>query len=321
MADFQVPDKTLLTSVDRAADSFLIYDNDATSLKRTTVNYALDLTSHPVGIDDSQTLTLKTLTAPSISSPVLSGTITGTYTIGGTPTFPSAVVTLTGVQTLTNKTLTSPTINSATISNPTLTVDTVSEYTAANGVTVDGLNIKDSKLNTNNSVVTSNITDDAVTSAKVDNGFIVQAVSTSYSAVATGTTVIPQDDTIPQNTEGDEYMTQAITPKSATNILVIRATIFLASSVSAQNIAAAIFQDTTASAIAVNGQTYSATANKVCSIVVEHRMVAGTTSATTFKVRAGGSAAGTTTFNGAAGARLYGAITKSSIVIEEYKAA
>lgn len=48
------------------------------------------------------------------ASPVLSGTITGTYTIGGTVTFPSQVVLLTGSQTLTGKTLTSPVINSPT---------------------------------------------------------------------------------------------------------------------------------------------------------------------------------------------------------------
>ena len=167
MADFQIPDKDLLTSVDRAADSFLVYDNSASALKRTVVNNALDLTSHPVGINDAQTLTLKTLTAPTISDPVLSGTVTGTYTLGGTPTFPSTVVTTTGVQSLTNKTLTAPTINTATIANPTLTVDTVSEFTAANGVTVDGLNIKDGKLNTANSVVATNITDAIITNAKL----------------------------------------------------------------------------------------------------------------------------------------------------------
>ena len=167
MADFQIPDKTLLTTIDRAADSWLIYDNSATALKRTTINYALDLTSHPVGVDDTQTLTAKTLTSPTINGATLSGTLTGTYTIGGTPTFPSSVVTLTGSQTLTNKVLTSPTINNATVANPTLTVDTVSEYTTANGVTVDSLNIKDGKLNTNDSVVTANITDGAVTNAKM----------------------------------------------------------------------------------------------------------------------------------------------------------
>lgn len=172
MADFQIPDKTLLTAVDRAADSWLIYDNSATALKRTTINYALDLTSHPVGVDDTQTLTAKTLTSPTINGATLSGTLTGTYTIGGTPTFPSSVVTLTGSQTLTNKVLTSPTINNATVANPTLTVDTVSEHTTANGVTIDSLNIKDGKLNTNDSVVTANITNKAVTEEKISDGWV-----------------------------------------------------------------------------------------------------------------------------------------------------
>lgn len=79
-----------------------------------------------------------------------------------------AIVGTTDSQTLTNKTLTSPTINTAIINNPTLSTDTIAEFTGANGVTIDGLNIKDSKLNTNNSVITANITDDAVTAAKID---------------------------------------------------------------------------------------------------------------------------------------------------------
>jgi len=53
-------------------------------------------------ISSTSTLTNKTLTAP-----VLGGTITGTYTLGGTPTFPSTVVSTTGTQTLTDKRLTS----------------------------------------------------------------------------------------------------------------------------------------------------------------------------------------------------------------------
>ena len=61
----------------------------------------------------AETLTNKTLTAP-----VLSGTVTGTYTLGGTPTFPSSVATLTGTQTLTNKTLTSPTMTSPALGTP-----------------------------------------------------------------------------------------------------------------------------------------------------------------------------------------------------------
>ena len=38
-------------------------------------------------------------------------------------------------------------------------------------------------------------------------GIVVQTVHTQDGEVATGTTNLPFDDTIPQNTEGDEYMT------------------------------------------------------------------------------------------------------------------
>jgi len=53
------------------------------------------------------------------------------------------------------------------INADSLSTDTITEDTAAAGVTIDGLNIKDSKLNTNNSVVTPNITDSAVTIPKI----------------------------------------------------------------------------------------------------------------------------------------------------------
>jgi hypothetical protein len=46
-------------------------------------------------------------------------------------------------------------------------------------------------------------------------------------------------------------------------------------------------------------------------------MTSGTTSATTFRVRAGASSAGTTTFNGSGGARFLGGVYASSIVIQE----
>lgn len=171
-----------------------------------------------------------------------------------------------------------------------------------------------------NAVVEANITDGAVAGTKLGTGVPVQMVSVGYSASATGTTIIPNDDTIPQNTEGNEYMSLAVTPKSATNILVIEVNAFLSSANATQVMTAALFQDSTASALAASASFTDASTFVPKPVSFTYRMVAGTTSATTFKVRAGSHQASTTTFNGVAGNRIFGAIPKSSIVITEYKA-
>jgi len=221
-------------------------------------------------------------------------------------------------QTLTNKILTSPTINTPTINNPSLNTDSISEFTAANGVTIDGMNIKDGKLNTNNSVVTNNITDAAVSYVKAATGFAVQHVGTNYTASNTGTTVTPFDDTIPQITEGIEFMTQAITPKRTSNILVIEGVWVGASSVPGQ-MTVALHQDSTANALAAIG-SYQDTAGAIIAIPFRFKMTAGTTSSTTFRIRVGNTNAGTTTFNGSGSARKYGGIAVSNITITEYNA-
>lgn len=151
-------------------------------------------------------------------------------------------------------------------------------------------------------------------------GVPVQVVDVVLTGVATGTTTIPLDDTIPQSSEGIQFMTLAITPKSATNILIIEVTMMLANDGGASHLIGALFQDATANALAASAN-FQGTASAATQVTFTHKMVAGTTSATTFKVRGGSATAGTITFNGSAGSRLFGAIPKSSIVITEYKAA
>lgn len=148
---------------------------------------------------------------------------------------------------------------------------------------------------------------------------VVQIVNTQTGAVATGTTLIPSDDTIPQNTEGIEFMTLAITPTSTNNILEIEVVWNGSHSGTNQAITAGLFQDTTASALAVSA-LHGDTASEFGGITFVHSMTAGTGSSTTFKVRAGSNAAGTTTFNGAGGVRRYGGAIASSITIREIAA-
>lgn len=155
------------------------------------------------------------------------------------------------------------------------------------------------------------------TPATALTGSQIQEVVTQTGAVATGTTLVPWDDTIPQITEGDEYMTRAITPNSATNKLEITVVWIGANSVGSR-IMVSLFQDATASALA-NATVTAVGGGEMVTITFKHVMDAGTTSSTTFRVRAGNDAAGTTTFNGSAGGRKMGGISASSIVIREIK--
>lgn len=148
-------------------------------------------------------------------------------------------------------------------------------------------------------------------------GECVQQVDSLSTAVATGTTVIPGDDTIPQSSEGDQYMTATIIPRSATNKLVIEANVMVSNSAASYHQIVALFQDSTANALAAT-MSFGSTAGAILSIKLTYTMTAGTTSATTFKVRSGANTAGTTTFNGVTGGRLFGAIAKSSLVIREH---
>lgn len=159
-------------SIDGSNDYLPIYTASVTATQAINRNTLLGLASAPVGLTDSQTLTNKTLTSPTINGATLSGTLSGTYTIGGTPTFPSSVVQLTSTQTLTNKTLTSPTINAPTITNATLSADTITGFTTSTTGTIYGLAITSGTISgsslTSGSVTTSQIASATLTASNVN---------------------------------------------------------------------------------------------------------------------------------------------------------
>ena len=146
---------------------------------------------------------------------------------------------------------------------------------------------------------------------------LVQMVNVLSNAASTGTTLIPADDTIPQNTEGDQVMTLAITPTHASNKLKIEVTAFVCDS-HADSVNMALFQDSDAGALAAT-EEYQGDSNAPLALVLCYYMTTGTTSSTTFKVRVGSASASTTTFNGNSGTRRFGDIPKSSITISEIR--
>lgn len=231
------------------------------------------------------------------------------------------IVGTTDSQTLTNKILTSPTINTPNITNATITADTISGFSSASTGTIYGMSVTAGILASAalvNTVNTAAIQTNAITNDKVATGFSVQTVSSNFNTYTTGTTLIPYDDTIPQITEGTEIMTKAITPKSATNRLRIEVTALVACTV-VTDIIVALFQDATANALAVEA-FYSGTAFAETTLHLMYDMVAGTTSATTFRIRLGGSVAGTYSAGGSSSTRKFGGATTYSITITEYKA-
>jgi hypothetical protein len=173
-------------SIDPTTDMLPIVNNSDDETQKINRNTYLGITGNPLGTTDTQTVSAKTINNTNAATLLDTGftlqdnsdntkqivfqlsnvTTATTRTI----TFPNASATLaslTGTETFTNKTLTTPTIAGGSITGSTISVNAISEETPANGVTVDGLNIKDGKLNTNNSVVTANVTDSAITPAKL----------------------------------------------------------------------------------------------------------------------------------------------------------
>jgi hypothetical protein len=150
------------------------------------------------------------------------------------------------------------------------------------------------------------------------SGKCLQMVSMIDSAVATGTTLIPMDDTIPQNTEGTEFMSLAITPISATSKLVIMVDAIVAIANGSIEVTSALFVDSTAGALAASSVfPYYSTNQRAEQLSLKHVVASGSTSARTYKFRMGPNTTETITFNGKSSARIYGGVASSSITIME----
>lgn len=163
--------------------------------------------------------------------------------------------------------------------------------------------------------------------ALVSTSPLLQHVSSSSAAVATGTTTIPLDDTIPQNSEGDQYFSVSITPAAATSRLVFQGRFNVTNSNANLWTTVAMFSSTNptaANAIVANSANTMATATLGAELTLYHEFVISTqmpaysSGAITFTFRIGANGAGTTTLNGTSGARLYGGVGFSWVAVTEY---
>lgn len=157
--------------------------------------------------------------------------------------------------------------------------------------------------------------------SKVLSGRPWQIQKTEIGSLSTGSSTFSLADSIPQCTgspDGDLYMSVSITPTNTASILVIDVLANVSNSnAGGNNLAVILCQDSTANALAATVMNEAATTG-IMAIPLRHFMLAGTTSATTFKVRIGGNAAGGTTFNGASSARIFGGVMASSVSVTEY---
>jgi hypothetical protein len=124
-------------------------------------------------------------------------------------------------------------------------------------------------------------------------GKVAQVVVASTSTSAATTATIPADNTIPQNTEGAEFITATITPTNASSKLIIEFDCWVSGS-TANAPVFAIFKDSQANAIY---STISRVLGADVTLAVSFRCVidAGSTSSATYKLRYGGAAAGAVT--------------------------
>ncbi len=139
-------------------------------------------------------------------------------------------------------------------------------------------------------------------------------------AVNTTTTALPNDDTIPQNTEGGQFLTTSYTPSSAANLLNVSMQMNLAHATTGIQMGMALFRDSTANALAAVQGRHTAGLTLNVPYNINHSVIAGATTSTTFNGRGGGDTGATVTFNGVGGGRLFGGVMNSYIEVREIMA-
>lgn len=145
---------------------------------------------------------------------------------------------------------------------------------------------------------------------------VLQIASTATSSLVdtSGGSAIPDDDTIPQFSEGTLILSLSFTPKSASsNLFIIFATGGTAASSSAAVVALFVNSGPNAIAASYVGQR---SASDAYAGVLQYATTSGSTTARTYQIRIGG---GTYQINGSSGAaRRFGGVASTILVVIEY---
>lgn len=149
-------------------------------------------------------------------------------------------------------------------------------------------------------------------------GHTIQRARAQSSALMSGTTAWPPDDSIPQITEGDQYFSQAVAPSSAANAVEVRSDLYGAFTTANDVMFAGIFKDAVSNALATSTGVQNPNANMHAHVHVTVCHLAGGTATTTFRVRSGITTPGTLYVNGSpTAARYFGGTMASFLEVEE----
>lgn len=146
-------------------------------------------------------------------------------------------------------------------------------------------------------------------------GDVVGYSYTAYTGVASGGTVMPGDDTIPQITEGDQFMTVSHTQKSALNVLEAYALAYL-SPATAAGINLGMYKNGAVDAV-VAGTTNPLLGTGLGIGLLKNVSKAAATIPAVYTFRAGNGSGYVDTFNGASTSRLFGGAINSYFEVTE----
>jgi hypothetical protein len=149
----------------------------------------------------------------------------------------------------------------------------------------------------------------------VSSGKLIQTVTNQNTTYTTVTSEVPLDNTKPQITEGTEILTVTFTPTSSTNILTFNVT--MSGTCVANRVAAmSLFQSGNSDALCTTVISFNAETWAIWSL--NYAMTAGTTSSSTFSVRIGCNAGGSTVYiNGSSGGAQYGGAMAAQLIVNE----
>jgi hypothetical protein len=201
-----------------------------------------------------------------------------------------------------------------TVDNSTIRAAVAAGIAGAGSVKAAGIVFEDGATSINAASVTTLATFPLV-------GKIIQQARQSVTGLATTTSVIPTDDTLPQSSEGDEFTTLSITPIYASSALLIEFNAMLGITTGGAAVTLALFRDSSTDASCARFFSV-ANAGDSCLGSISCSVSSATAGVpTTFKIRYGTTnAANAANINGTNSTHYFSTAMQATFTITEIQA-